>query len=102
VLFAHSVKFPEIVGLAFTVTVIVAVQPRLFVYVMFAVPAETPITEPFEFTVAMDGLPETQGLVLFGVPVPVKGSDAPTQIVLFPAIVGRVFTVTVMVAVLAH
>lgn len=29
--FAHRVKFPEIVGLPFTVTVTVAVQPRLFV-----------------------------------------------------------------------
>ena len=69
---------------------------------IFAVPAETPITAPFELTVAMEGLPETQGLVLLGVPVPVKGSDPPTQIGLFPVIVGREFTVTVMVTGEAH
>ena len=50
----------------------------------------------------MEGLLETQGLVLLGVPVPVKGSDPPTQIGLFPVIVGREFTVTVMVAEEAH
>ena len=41
----HTVKVPEIAGLAFTVTVAVLLQPPT-VYVTTSVPAEIPVTNP--------------------------------------------------------
>ena len=54
---------------------------------------------PIEFTVAIEVLLETYGLVAFEVPVPVKVVVDPTQTVCIPNTVGRAFTVTVLVAV---
>jgi hypothetical protein len=94
--------FPEIVGFELTVMFVVALQPRLFVYVIIDVPAETPVTMPVVETVATEGLAEIQGLVEAGVPLPVNAIVEPTQTLLFPVIVGLTLTVTVIVVVVAH
>jgi hypothetical protein len=98
----HNDIVPEIVGFGFTVTVCVAEQPRLFVYVIIDVPAETPVTMPVVETVATEGLAEIQGLVEAGVPLPVNAIVEPTQTLLIPVIVGLTLTVTVIVVVVAH
>jgi hypothetical protein len=41
------------VGFVLTVTGVTTKQPKLFVYVMFVVPADTADTRPLEFTVAI-------------------------------------------------
>jgi hypothetical protein len=47
---------PMAVGIAFTVTTMVALQPEPRVYVMIAVPAATPVTTPELATVATEVL----------------------------------------------
>ena len=66
---------------------------------MMLVPAATPVTTPALVTVAIAGLPETQGLTAAGVPDPVNVVVAPTQTVNVPVIVGPAVTVTVAVCV---
>jgi hypothetical protein len=94
----QTVNVPVIVGFGLTVTVAVAVQPVLFVYVITLVPPATPVTTPVLLTVATPGVPDTHGLVAAAVPEPVKGVVEPTQTVKVPDIVGAAFTVTVAVA----
>ena len=72
----------------------VAVQLLLFVYVIVAVPAATPVTTPELFTVATAVFEEIQGFELAAVALPVNDIVEPTQTVLFPEIVGFEFTVT--------
>jgi len=51
----HTGELPVIVGLALIVTGVTTTQPTLFVYVIFAVPAATPVNIPLvEFILAMD------------------------------------------------
>ena len=64
------------------------VHPVLFVYVIVAEPADTALTNPVLETVATPGVPETQGLVVAGVPLPISGEVAPTQRVVIPEMVG--------------
>ena len=90
----QTVCIPDTVGKAFTVTVLVAVQPLLSVYVIVAVPAATPVITPEAFTVAIEVLLETYGLVALGVPVPVKVVVEPIHTVCIPDTVGKAFTVT--------
>ena len=51
-------------------------------------PAETPVTIPVLETVATLGVPETQGLVVAAVPLPLNAIVEPTQTELFPEMVG--------------
>src|SRR5215831_9087748 len=57
----HTFSVPVIVGLGFTVTVAVMLQPLLFVYVITLVPPDTPVTSPVLLTVATASVAETQG-----------------------------------------
>jgi hypothetical protein len=66
-------------------------------YVIFDVPAETPVTTPPEVMVATAGVALVQGVEASGVPEPVKVVVAPTQALNVPDIVGVPFTVTVCV-----
>jgi hypothetical protein len=91
----QTLSVPVIVGRALTVTVTVAAQPRLFVYVMMLVPAPTPVTTPVLLIVATDVVPDTHGFVAAGVPDPVNAVVDPTQTVKVPEIVGEALTVTV-------
>ena len=59
-------------GNALTVTNTVSVQLLASVYVIIVVPAATPVTTPKSSTVAVAGVPETQGFATLGVPDPVK------------------------------
>jgi len=93
------VNVPVMVGIGFTVTVAVTLQPLLLVYVITLVPVATPVTTPVLLTVATAGVAETQGFTAAGVPEPVKVVVAPTQTVNVPVIVAAGFTVTVAVAV---
>jgi hypothetical protein len=53
----HAFNVPEITpGSGFTVTTAVEAQPELGVYVIVAVPADTPFTAPTEFMVATEVL----------------------------------------------
>lgn len=61
------------------------------------VPAATPVTIPLPFTVAIVVLDETHGVVVAAVILPVSCVVNPTQILLFPIIVGLAFTVMVCV-----
>jgi hypothetical protein len=97
VVFTHSTVLPEIVGLAFTVTVKFTEQPTLLVYVITVVPAATPVTNPLEETVAMEVFEETQGVVVAAVAEPVNCVVAPTQTTFVPVIVGMALIVTVAV-----
>jgi hypothetical protein len=72
----------------------VAVQLLLFVYVIVAVPAATPVTTPELFTVTTAVFEEIQWFELAAVALPVNDIVEPTQTVLFPEIVGFEFTVT--------
>lgn len=94
--------FPDIVGFELTVMFVVALQPRLFVYVIIDVPDETPVTTPVAETVAIEVLAETHGLVDAGVPLPINAVVEPTQTLLLPVTVGLTLTVTVIVVVVAH
>ena len=85
---------PEMVGSALIVTVCVAEQPLLSVYVITEVPAATPVTTPPE-TVATEVVAEVQGLEVAAVPDPVNVVVAPIQADALPEMVGSAFTVTV-------
>ena len=91
--------FPEIVGRALTVIVVLTVQLLLFVYVIVAVPADTPVTTPVFDTIATAGVPDTHGVVVAAVAEPVNAVVEPTQTEFDPVIVGNAFTVTVTVVV---
>jgi hypothetical protein len=91
----HAVNVPLIAGKAFTVTVAFTIQPFVFLYVIWVIPAETPVTNPVGLTVATAGVAETQGVVTSGVAVPVNWVVALTHAVNVPLIAGRAFTVTV-------
>jgi len=90
---------PLMVGSAFTVTVVVLVQPLLLVYVMVVVPAATPVTTPALFTVATPVLEDVHGFTAAGVPDPVNVIADPSQTAVGPVIVGNAFTVTVAILV---
>ena len=64
---------------------------------MTLVPADTPVTNPVELTVATAGVADTHGLTAAGVPEPVNCVVNPTQTVRVPVIVGSALTVTVAV-----
>ena len=70
---------PVRLGSACTVTVAVAWQPLLFVYVMIVVPAIKPVTTPPLLTVATLVFDEEYGVVPFGVPEPVNVIVDPTH-----------------------
>ena len=80
---------------AFTVTVAVILQPRSFVYVIMVVPAETPVTTPLEFTVAILVLEDNQGFDGAAVPEPVKVVVLLLHTLNVPVMVGKDFMVTV-------
>ncbi len=88
---------PVMVGLGFTVTVAVLLQPLLLVYVIVVVPAATPVTTPVLLTVATPVLEDVHGFAAAGVPDPVKVVVAPTQTVSVPVMVGCALTVIVIV-----
>ena len=92
----HTVGVPVIVvGLAFTVTVLVLIQPVPSVYVIVEVPAAAPVTTPV--TISMVALP------LLLVQLPPAGVEfsvvvSPIHTAAVPVIfVGLGFTVTVVV-----
>jgi len=87
-------------GNAYTVTVVVLVQPPLFLKVITLVPATTPFTRPVLLIVATVVFADTQGVVVAAVPDPVNWVVNPAQTVNVPVIVGIALTVTV--AVLVH
>ena len=90
------------VGRAYTVTVVVILQPPLFVKVITLVPAATPVTRPVVLTVATVVVADTHGVVAAAVPDPVSCVVDPTQTVSVPVIVGITLTVTAAVALLLH
>ena len=61
------------------------------------VPDETAVTTPLLSIVATVEFEEVQGVVASGVPDPVKVDVDPLQIVVVPAIVGLLLTVTTTV-----
>jgi len=67
----------------------------VFVYVITEVPVATPVTKPVLDTVAIPVLPETQGLAVAAVALPVNCVVVPTQTELAPVIVGFALTVIV-------
>ena len=69
-------------------------HPLLFVYVITAVPAETPVIKPVLSTVATAVLEEAHGLFVAAVPLPVNCVVAPKHTLNVPVIVGNGFTVT--------
>ena len=89
-----------VIGLGFTVIVIVAWHPLISVYVMITVPADTPVTTPPLFTVAIVVLEELHGLGEAGVPEPVNTIVNPTHTLVVPVIVGSGFTTNVLAQVL--
>ena len=93
----HVPNVPAMAGLALTVTVVVCVQPKEFVYVISLVPAENPVTTPVLFTVATNGVAETQGVIAAGEAEPTNVVVFPTQTDNIPEIVGLGFTVTIAV-----
>lgn len=96
----HTEVLPEMVGKLLTTAFAVIVQPLLLVYVMVAVPAAAPVNTPDEVMLAATVLLLTQGLVVAGVPDPVKVVVEPTQTSAEPEIVGK--ALMVMVSVLAQ
>jgi hypothetical protein len=93
----QTLLIPEIdVGKALTVTSLLAVQPADDVYIIFAVPDETPVTRPEELTVA------TEVLLLLHVPPVVTSLKCvvrPMQTVAVPVMDdGTLLTVTDTVA----
>ena len=66
------------VTVGFTVTLIFALHPLLFVKVIVELPWLTPVTRPLE-TLATLGVLDSQGLVDAGVPLPVNWELLPTQ-----------------------
>ena len=90
----HADAVPEMVGNALMVTVCVAEQPLLSVYVMTEVPAATPETTPPE-TVATEVVAEVQGFEEAAVPEPDRVVVAPIHALAVPVIVGKALIVTV-------
>jgi hypothetical protein len=84
------------VGKGFTVNERDTLQPFELVYVMFGVPALTPVTTPLFVTVANPVFDETQGLEVAAVGLPVKVKLLPTHIGELFVIVGSGLTVTVI------
>ena len=64
---------------------------------MVTEPAATPVTKPVLDTVAIAVLLDVQGLEVAGVPLPDNWVVLPTQTAVVPVMVGRGFTVTVVV-----
>ena len=91
-----EVGLTDTLGNEWIVTVCVAEQPLLFVYVMTEVPAATPETTPPE-TVATEVVAEVQGLEVAAVPDPVNVVVAPIQADAVPEMVGSALIVTVCV-----
>ena len=88
-------KVPPIVGNALTVTALVFEHPLASVNVIVAIPAETPVTSPLPFTVAIAVFDELHAFVAAGVPVPNNCVVPLIQIALGPDTVGNAFTVNV-------
>ena len=61
-------------------------------------PIATPITNPVELTVALDGVDEVHGVVEDAVAEPVNCVVEPTHTVNVPDIVGKAFIVTLKVS----
>ena len=93
----QTLKFPVMVGNAFTVIVSVILQPFELVYVIVVVPVLTPVTNPELVIVATKGLEETQGFVVAAVGLPVNWVVKPIQTFNVPVMVGNAFTVIVAV-----
>lgn len=72
----------------FTVTETAAKQLCEFMYVMVAVPTDTPVTRPVEFTVATNVLLDVHALTAAGVPEPVSCVVDEAQTVAVPEMVG--------------
>lgn len=72
------------IGAACTVINCVALQPVLFVYVIKAVPADTPVTTPVLLTVAAPVVFETHAFDAAGDPVPVNCIADPAHTVVGP------------------
>ena len=85
----HTVDDPVTVGAAVIVTFSVVWHPALSVYVIPAVPAETPVTTPPEVTVATEVDEEIHGLLLAAVPLPVSVVVLPTQALKVPEILAE-------------
>ena len=94
--------FAVMEGNAVTMTEAVFVQALLLVYVITLLPAETPVTNPLELTVATAGVADIQALDDAAVPDPVNWVFDPAQTVRVPVMVGNAFIVsdTALVAVL--
>jgi hypothetical protein len=92
-----EVGLTDTLGNECIVTVCVAEQALLFVYVMTEVPAATPETTPDE-TVATEVVAEVQGLEVAAVPDPVNVVVAPIHTDAVPEMVGSALIVTVCVA----
>jgi hypothetical protein len=95
---AQTVETPAIgVGELVTVTVIVALQPVVAVYVITLVPMATPVVIPVD-----EPIVATAGVPLAHAPPGVDTSViiAPTHSAVGPVIVGKAFTLTALV--LAH
>jgi hypothetical protein len=83
----QTLVLPDIVGA--TVAVIVLLQPKELMYVIFVLPvAATAVTRPAELIVATPGLELVHGLSVAGVPFPNKLRLPPKQIVVPPVIIG--------------
>ena len=65
-------------------------------------PADTPVTNPVEFTVATPVLADTHGFDAAAVPEPVNWVVEPAHTLNVPVIVGNAFTVTVLVTAVIH
>ena len=87
-------KLPEMVGNGFTVMTSVVLQLLLFVNVIVAVPAATPVTIPVVETVATAVLDETQAVDEAAVAEPTNEIVEPTHTFIGPVIVGKGLTVT--------
>ena len=97
---SHTVKVPVITGNAYTVTVALLLHPLLLVYVITLEPAERPVTRPVPLTVATPGVPDTHGFDAAGVPDPVSCVVELTHTVNVPVIVGKGFSVTVILPII--
>ena len=83
-------------GAGVTVTRVMAEQPAARVYVIKALPLDTPVTAPVVET------EPTRRLLLLQVPPDAtsdKAVDCPTQVAIWPEIRGSAFTETIFVAV---
>ena len=62
------------------------------------IPTDKPLTNPVELTVALTGVDDVHGVVVFAVPEPVNWVVEPTHTVNVPDIVGNGLMVTVNVS----